>query len=69
MAHAPYASFSAVPPKQGMYDPANEKDACGLAMVATLTGDASHSIIDAALGSLRNLEHRRRRRHPHPDAR
>jgi glutamate synthase (NADPH/NADH) large chain len=58
MAHAPYASFSAVPPKQGMYDPANEKDACGLAMVATLTGDASHSIIDAALGSLRNLEHR-----------
>ena len=58
MAHAPYASFSSVPPKQGMYDPANEKDACGLAMVATLTGEASHSIIDAALGSLRNLEHR-----------
>ncbi|HXH35100.1 MAG TPA: glutamate synthase large subunit [Plantibacter sp.] len=58
MAHAPYASFSAVPPKQGMYNPAREKDACGLAMVATLTGEASHSIIDAALGSLRNLEHR-----------
>ncbi|MGK9146976.1 glutamate synthase large subunit [Plantibacter flavus] len=58
MAHAPYASFSAVPPKQGLYNPAREKDACGLAMVATLTGEASHSIIDAALGSLRNLEHR-----------
>lgn len=58
MVHAPYASFSAVPPKQGMYNPAREKDACGLAMVATLTGEASHSIIDAALGSLRNLEHR-----------
>ncbi|MGG7463396.1 glutamate synthase large subunit [Plantibacter sp. YIM 135347] len=58
MAHAPYAQFSAVPVKQGMYDPANEKDACGLAMVATLRGEASHAIIDAALGSLRNLEHR-----------
>ena len=27
------------PPRQGMYDPAFEKDACGLAMVATLRGD------------------------------
>ncbi|WP_042723765.1 glutamate synthase large subunit, partial [Curtobacterium sp. B18] len=41
-----------------MYDPANEKDACGLAMVATLRGTAGHDIVDAALGALRNLEHR-----------
>ena len=50
--------FSAVPEATGAYDPANEKDACGLAMVATLRGTAGHDIVDAALGALRNLEHR-----------
>ncbi|MCP2367653.1 glutamate synthase (NADPH/NADH) large chain [Agromyces flavus] len=47
-----------MPPAQGMYDPAAEKDACGLAMVATLRGSAGHDIITAALDALRNLEHR-----------
>ncbi len=46
------------PPKQGMYNPAFEKDACGLAMVATLRGEPGHDIIDLALTALRNLEHR-----------
>src|SRR6187551_706071 len=46
------------PRKQGMYNPAFEKDACGLAMVATLRGQAGHDIIDLALTALRNLEHR-----------
>ena len=46
------------PHKQGMYNPAFEKDACGLAMVATLRGEAGHDIIDLALTALRNLEHR-----------
>ncbi|WP_297409370.1 glutamate synthase large subunit [Naasia sp.] len=41
-----------------MYDPAGERDACGLAMVATMRGTAGHDIITAALGALRNLEHR-----------
>ncbi|MBD8218029.1 glutamate synthase large subunit [Microbacterium sp. CFBP 13617] len=41
-----------------MYDPSFEKDACGLAMVATLRGVAGHDIIDLALTALRNLEHR-----------
>jgi len=41
-----------------MYDPGRERDACGLAMVATLRGTAGHDIIDTALGALRNLEHR-----------
>jgi glutamate synthase (NADPH) large chain len=50
--------FGAFPPKQGMYNPAFEKDACGLAMVATLRGEAGHDIIDLALTALRNLEHR-----------
>ncbi|WP_314502412.1 glutamate synthase large subunit [uncultured Microbacterium sp.] len=51
-------AFGALPPKQGMYNPAFEKDACGLAMVATLRGEAGHDIIDLALTALRNLEHR-----------
>ena len=51
-------AFGAFPPKQGMYNPAFEKDACGLAMVATLRGEAGHDIIDLALTALRNLEHR-----------
>ncbi|PZF65187.1 glutamate synthase large subunit [Curtobacterium sp. MCBD17_013] len=54
----PHQRFSAVPAAVGAYDPANEKDACGLAMVATLCGTPGHDIVDAALGALRHLEHR-----------
>lgn len=54
----PFERFSAVPRAAGLYDPANERDACGLAMVATLRGTAGHDIIDTALTALRNLEHR-----------
>ncbi len=54
----PHSRFGLTPPAQGMYDPAAEKDACGLAMVATLRGSAGHDIITAALDALRNLEHR-----------
>jgi glutamate synthase (NADPH/NADH) large chain len=54
----PFSRFSAIPAATGMYDPRRERDACGLAMVATLRGTAGHDIIDAALGALRNLEHR-----------
>ncbi|MFT4213848.1 MAG: glutamate synthase large subunit [Microbacterium sp.] len=46
------------PAKQGLYNPAFEKDACGLAMVATLRGEAGHDIVELALTALRNLEHR-----------
>src|SRR4030095_4559954 len=54
----PFSRFGLVPAAQGMYDPADEKDACGLAMVATLRGTAGHDIITAALDALRHLEHR-----------
>ena len=54
----PFARFGTVPPAQGLYDPSAEKDACGLAMVATLRGMAGHDIITAALDALRHLEHR-----------
>jgi glutamate synthase (NADPH/NADH) large chain len=50
--------FSAVPRAQGLYDPSREKDACGLAMVATLRGTAGHDIVTQALDALRHLEHR-----------
>ncbi|MCU1585877.1 MAG: glutamate synthase large subunit [Microbacteriaceae bacterium] len=53
-----FSRFSTTPAAAGMYDPRREKDACGLAMVATLRGTAGHDIIDAALNALRNLEHR-----------
>ncbi|HWM33342.1 MAG TPA: glutamate synthase large subunit [Pseudolysinimonas sp.] len=59
MAHpSPFERFSSVPAAQGLYDPRREKDACGLAMVATLRGTAGHDIVTAALGALRHLEHR-----------
>jgi len=50
--------FSTVPSAQGLYDPANEKDSCGVAMVATLNKKATHEIVAQALTALRNLEHR-----------
>ncbi|MEU1949825.1 hypothetical protein ABZ554_47085, partial [Streptomyces sp. NPDC020125] len=46
------------PARQGMYDPRNEHDACGVGFVATLTGEASHELVEQALTVLRNLEHR-----------
>ncbi|GAA3068173.1 hypothetical protein GCM10020000_60680 [Streptomyces olivoverticillatus] len=46
------------PAPQGMYDPRNEHDACGVGFVATLTGEASHELVEAALTVLRNMEHR-----------
>ncbi|MFI1967662.1 glutamate synthase large subunit [Streptomyces cinnamoneus] len=46
------------PAPQGMYDPRNEHDACGVGFVATLTGEASHALVEQALTVLRNMEHR-----------
>ncbi|MGA4542239.1 glutamate synthase large subunit [Uniformispora flossi] len=50
--------FSAIPAAQGLYDPKNEHDACGVGFVATLTGEPSHDIVQQALTVLRNMEHR-----------
>lgn len=51
-------AFSAVPRATGLYDPANEHDACGLAMIATLRGGPTHAVVANALTALGNLEHR-----------
>ena len=52
------ALSSSYPVAQGLYDPAQEHDACGVAMVATLNKIATHDIVAKALTALRNLEHR-----------
>ena len=38
-----------LPLEQGLYDPANEHDACGVGMVAHIKGEKSHAIIAQAL--------------------
>ncbi len=43
---------------EGLYDPAFEHDACGVAFVATLTGVPAHAIVAQGLEALRNLDHR-----------
>ena len=43
---------------QGLYDPAYEHDACGVAFVATLRGTPGRDIVDAGLRALTNLDHR-----------
>jgi glutamate synthase domain-containing protein 2/glutamate synthase domain-containing protein 1/glutamate synthase domain-containing protein 3 len=42
----------------GLYDPSNEHDSCGIALVAKLWGEASHAVVEKALDALENLEHR-----------
>jgi glutamate synthase (NADPH/NADH) large chain len=49
---------SGCPPKQGLYDPKNERDACGFGFVVDIKGRASHDIVEKALTVLLNLEHR-----------
>ena len=46
------------PGPQGLYNPAYEHDACGVAMVAKLDNVPSHRVIEQALEALDNLEHR-----------
>ncbi|TQF74727.1 glutamate synthase large subunit [Rhodococcus spelaei] len=46
------------PGPQGLYDPANEHDACGVAFVVDMHGRRSRDIVDKAITALVNLEHR-----------
>ncbi|WP_029430380.1 glutamate synthase large subunit [Blastococcus sp. URHD0036] len=50
--------FSAVPPATGLYDPANDTDACGVAFVADVQGRQSRALVAAGLTALHNLDHR-----------
>ena len=47
-----------LPPRQGLYNPENEHDACGLNFVCDMLGRPSHKIVQHGLGALCALEHR-----------
>ncbi|MDV8008736.1 MULTISPECIES: glutamate synthase large subunit [unclassified Rhodococcus (in: high G+C Gram-positive bacteria)] len=50
--------FSRIPDPRGLYDPDQETDSCGVAVVADTSGRHMHSIVDQALAVLGNLSHR-----------
>jgi glutamate synthase (ferredoxin) len=50
--------WSGLPPKQGLYDPAFEHDACGVGFVVDVKGRRSHRILQQGLEVLTNLNHR-----------
>jgi glutamate synthase (NADPH) large chain len=54
----PHASSARPPGRQGLYDPANEHDACGLGFIAHIKGRKSHAIVRQGLKILENLTHR-----------
>ncbi len=51
-------SYGALPPKHGLYDPANEHDACGVGFVAHIKGEKRHDIVQQGLTILERLHHR-----------
>src|SRR5712671_4563552 len=55
---SPARLFTAPPPKQGLYDPQYEHDACGVGFLVNMKGRKSHEIVQQALRILVNLDHR-----------
>ncbi len=51
-------TFQGLPRAQGLYDPRNEHDACGIGFVANISGEKSHDIILKGIEILINLTHR-----------
>ena len=47
-----------LPAPQGLYDPGNERDACGIGFVVNVKGEKSHDIIQKGVEVLLNLAHR-----------
>ena len=52
------AMVTGLPPKQGLYDPRFEHDACGIGFVAHIEGKRSHTVVQMALEALGNHAHR-----------
>jgi glutamate synthase (NADPH) large chain len=46
------------PGRQGLYDPRNEHDACGVGFVANIKGRKSHEVVSSGLEILINIDHR-----------
>ncbi|HVL72772.1 MAG TPA: glutamate synthase central domain-containing protein, partial [Beijerinckiaceae bacterium] len=55
---APVVRDPALPEPQGLYDPAQEKDACGVGFIADMKNRKSHAIVEQGLAILKNLAHR-----------
>ncbi len=47
-----------LPPKQGLYDPRNEHDACGVGFVVNIKGRKSNDLIRRRLQIPRTRDHR-----------
>ena len=47
-----------VPTKQGLYDPVNEHENCGIGLIVDMKGRKSHDIVQGALEICVNLDHR-----------
>ncbi len=58
LVHKNCVHYSGLPDAQGLYDPSNEHDACGVGLVAHVKGRKSHAIVRQALQVLINLQHR-----------
>ena len=50
--------ITAPPPAQGLYDPAFEHDACGVAFVVDMAGRRSHTLVEQGITALVHLDHR-----------
>lgn len=55
MIKSPYIGL---PPKRGLYDPANEKDGCGVGFICDIKGRASREIIEEACNMNCSMAHR-----------
>jgi len=51
-------SINRTPGRQGLYDPKNEHDACGVGFVANIKNEKSHDIVEKGLEILARLTHR-----------
>ena len=49
---------TSIPPAQGLYDPAFEHDACGVAFVVDMHGRRSHHLVEQGITALVHLDHR-----------
>ena len=55
---APESNDWIAPVASGLFDPAHEKDSCGVGFIADIKGKKSHQIVEDGLTILSNLEHR-----------
>ena len=58
MTHQVPLNSRGLPKAQGLYNPENEHDACGIGFLANIKGKKSHSIVKQGLQILENLTHR-----------